>query len=389
MARREAVDREPLLIDRAAAAEIPSPDSVREWAHGKRGFISSVMAELPVERQAAAAAVRTIGGTPVMFELFGGRDADPEDAYLGEVETSDVYIGILGRRYGKPLASRFSATHSEYLHAEKCGLRIAAWCSKTNDREGHEQAFLDEIRTFHVVPTFQSPDDLRAQIEDRLRAIAAEDLAPWCKLGSIVFRASEVADGGDELHVTARVRSDEVAHALEALRGDGLNRGAETRFSWAGRSRFVRVTSMRSTSTTARSKMFSLELERRESQSDPLIEMSVNGRSAAELAELALRTALFQERNPLGDQHLGFLAEIPDPLEQLRAARVSDEIARPLAELLIVDALVGSGRAARVTEFRLGAAVRGVRRLTLGWEPPRRYSNERLEARAIAGDVKL
>jgi hypothetical protein len=141
----------------------------------KAGFISSVMAELPAERQAAA---RTIGGAPAMFELFGGRDADSEDAYLGEVETSDVYIGILGRRYGKPLPSRFSATHTEYLHVEKSGLRIATWCSKTSDREGHQQAFLDEVRTFHVVPTFTSPDDLRAQIEDRLRAIAAEDLAP-------------------------------------------------------------------------------------------------------------------------------------------------------------------------------------------------------------------
>jgi hypothetical protein len=94
---------------------------------------------VPAERQAAAAAVRTIGGRPVMLELFGGRNADPEDAYLGEVETSDAYIGILGRRYGKPLPSRFSATHTEYLHAEKSGLRIATWCSNADDREGHEK----------------------------------------------------------------------------------------------------------------------------------------------------------------------------------------------------------------------------------------------------------
>ena len=151
---------------------------MREWAHGKRGFISSVMTELPAEREAAAAAVRAVGATPLMFELFGGRDADPEDAYLEEVETSDVYIGILGRRYGKPLRTRCSATHTEYLHAEKSGLRIAVWCLKTNDREGHEESFLDEVRAFHVVPAFSKPDDLRVQIEERLKAIAAEDLAP-------------------------------------------------------------------------------------------------------------------------------------------------------------------------------------------------------------------
>lgn len=72
------------------------------------------MSELPAERQAAAAAARAVGVTPVMFEQFGGRDADPEDAYLSEVETSDIYLGILGRRYGKPLPSRSSATHAEY-----------------------------------------------------------------------------------------------------------------------------------------------------------------------------------------------------------------------------------------------------------------------------------
>jgi hypothetical protein len=389
MARRQASSGEPLIIDRAAAAEIPSADAVREWAHGKRAFISSVMAELPAERQAAAETIRAIGATPIMFELFGGRDADPEDAYLGEVETSDIYIGILGRRYGKPLSTRYSATHSEYLHAEKSGLRIAVWCSKTNDREGHEESFLNEVRTFHVVPPFASPDDLRSQIEERLRAIAAEDLAPWCRLGNIVFRASEVADHGDELHVTARVRSDEVAHALEALRGERGIRGDDARFTWAGRSKFVRVQSLKSTTTTTRSRTIHLQLETRESQPDPLLDLSFNGRSASELTELALRVALFQERNPLAEQHMSFFAEMADPLEALRAARVPDEIARPLAELLIVDALVGSGRAVRVTDFRLGAAVRGERRLMLSWEPPRRYSNERSVTRTIEGPVRL
>lgn len=251
MARREASAREPLIIDRAAAAEVPSAEAVREWAHGKRGFVSSVMTELLAERQAAAEAVRAVGATAIMFELFGGRDADPEDAYLGEVETSDIYIGILGQRYGKPLPTRYSATHAEYLHAENSGLRVAVWCSNTREREGHEESFLNEVRTFHVVPPFASPGDLRSQIEERLRAIAAEDLAPWCKLEQIVFRASEVADHGRELHVTARIRSDEVAHSLEILRGNRGYRGDDARFTWTGRSKFVHVQSVKSTTRRA------------------------------------------------------------------------------------------------------------------------------------------
>jgi Domain of unknown function (DUF4062) len=389
MGRQAASGPERLLIDRAAAAEIPSAQAVSEWARGKRAFISSVMAELPTEREAAAAGVRAVGCTPVMFELFGGRDADPEDAYLGEVETSDIYIGILGCRYGKPLRTRYSATHTEYLHAEESGLRIALWCLRTDHREGHEQSFLDEVRAFHVVPAFSAPDDLRTQIEERLKTIAAEDLAPWCKLGHVIFRASEVSDHGEELQVTARVRSDEVAHALERLRGERGFRGEDARFTWGGRSRFVRVAAMTTTTTTARSKTVMLRLETREAQRDHFVEMSVNGRSPADLTEAALRSALFGERNPLDGQHIGFMAEMPDPLEALRAARVPDEIARPLAELLVVDALVGSGRAERVTDFRLGASVGGARRLALTWEPPRQYSNERVTVRRVEGAVRL
>ena len=59
------------------------------------------------------------------------------------------------------------------------------------------------------------------------------------------------------------------------------------------------------------------------------------------------------------------MTEMADPLAPLRAARVPDEIVRPLAELLIVDELVGSGRGERVTAFRLGASIGGMRKLTL------------------------
>ena len=78
------------------------------------------------------------------------------------------------------------------------------------------------MRAFHVVPSFRSPPDLQRQVSERLRSIAAEDLAPWTKLGSIVFRASEVTHTGDEITVTARVQSDDVAHALEVIAPDTL-----------------------------------------------------------------------------------------------------------------------------------------------------------------------
>jgi hypothetical protein len=389
MPRRSNEENEPLLIDRAAAAELPSADAVREWAGEKRAFISSVMAELPAERQAVAAGIRAVGLRPVMFEEFGGRDADPEEAYLAEVEGSDIYIGILGKRYGKPLKSRFSPTHAEYRHAERHALRMAVWTLQTNEREGPEQSFLDEVRTFYVAPGFSSADDLRRQVEDRMRTIAAEDLAPWCKLGNIVFRGTEIEDRGDVIHVKARVRSDEVARALEELRGDRFNRGAVSRFTWSGRSKSAKVTGLHVTTTSGKSKTVRLELEVTDSPQDHFRDISVNGKSPADLTELGLRSVLFGEPNPVSDRYMGFATEMPDPLAPLRENPVSEEIVRPLAELLVTDLLVGTDRAERIVAFRLGVAIQGRRKLALAWEPPSPYSNQTERIREISGDVKL
>ena len=210
-----------------------------------------------------------------MFEEFGGRDADPLDAYLGEVETSQIYVGILGQSYGRPLPTRFSATHTEFRHAEQQGLRMAVWALATQRREGPQQSFLDEVRAFHVVPAFRSPADLERQVGERLRGIAAEDLAPWTKLGSIVFRATKVVHAGNEVTVTARVHSDDVAHALETAAPNDFGAGEEYRFTWAGRCRRVRVASIGSTTTTARSRLMQLQLEIVDGHQDNMLEVSL------------------------------------------------------------------------------------------------------------------
>ena len=347
------------------------------------------MADLGDERAAAAIGVRSVGARAVMFEEFGGRDADPLDAYLGEVETSQIYVGILGRRYGRPLPTRYSATHTEFRHAEQRGLRMAVWAQDTQEREGPQQSFLDAVRAFYVVPAFRTPADLERQVSERLRAIAAEDLAPWSKLGRIVFRASEVTQVGNEIAVTARVQSADVAHALEALAPDHFRAGEAHRFTWTGRCCHVRVANVRSTTTTARSTLMHLQLVVVEGHREPLIEVGFENYTPDDLTDVALRTALFGQLNPLANQHMDFMAEMPDPLEPLRVAGVPDEIVRPLAEVMVVDGLLGSGRAARVTLFRLGASVGGQRRLELEWEPAQRYENEGRERRQLDGRVRL
>jgi len=295
------------------------------------------------------------------------------------------------RRYGRQLETRFSATHTEYLAAEDRGLRIAVWAKDVDDREGHEQSFLDEVREFHTTGSFRNADELADDVERRLRRIAAEDLAPWVKTDDVVFRAHRVAESAGRIRVQGRVRDPEVLHRLESLQGDRWGRGYEGLFTWAGRSRPSLLDGLEVTTTAGKGADLTLELSVLESRRDGLQEMSVSdgGRtySAQDLTELGLRATLFGERAPISDFSQHF-ASVPDPFEPLRGVVVSDEIIRPLAHVLLTEALVGTGKASRITRFRLGPPVAGRRRFELAWRAPERF-NTAPEERVVEGDLTL
>lgn len=345
------------------------------------------MDELKAERRAVAAAMRRMGAEPVWFEEFGGRDADPSDAYTAEVATSTIYVGVLGQRYGRLLPTRFSATHTEYLFAEECGLRICVYPLDVPDRDAREQAFLEEVWQFHTAPTVSSAELPDAAVR-RCERLAAEDLSPWCMLGHVVFRATSVTETKDEIVVAAKVRGRDVAHALDQMATDRWAR-FEGQFTWSGRGQAVRVGELQVTTTASSARTYRMSLERWERRRESPFEMSINGKSPDDLTEIAIRVGLLGESNALQDQYVDFMVDLGDSLRRLREQRVSDEIVRAVAQLLLVETLVGSGRVARITKFRLGTAVAGKRRIELAWETPRRYSNVNPERRAVAGTVVL
>lgn len=117
---------EPLIFDLSVAPRRPD-NEIRLWTARQSVFVSSVMAGMRQEREAAVAAITAVDARPVWFEDFGGMDDNPEDAYLGQVASSTIYLGILGERYGQPLPSGYSPTHAEYNAAERGGLRISVW----------------------------------------------------------------------------------------------------------------------------------------------------------------------------------------------------------------------------------------------------------------------
>lgn len=83
-------------------------------------FISSTFKDLIVERQAAVSAVLKLGHIPAGMELFTANDKSQWETIKRWIDESDVYMLILGGRYGtvEP-TSKLSYTELEYDYAVK------------------------------------------------------------------------------------------------------------------------------------------------------------------------------------------------------------------------------------------------------------------------------
>lgn len=376
---------EPLLIDRSMPEPV-SDTEVRSWISTQTVFVSSVMAGMTEERKSAASAVEGLGGNAVLFERLGGRDDDAETAYLDGVRASDIYLGLLGPRYGILDANTgYAPTHAEYNEAIHCGLRISVWAT-VGAMSGPQSDFLRTVQTFHTTGSYRTPDDLRVGIERRLRELASEAGSPWCKLGSVIFRAGKIEDAGDRIVIEATVRNPDVVDRLTALRPNEWGREGTSRVTWSGATAPVSIDAVTVSALAGRARGVRIEATRaRTREANWMSGAGFDGRSSEEMTERAVRVALLGEPNPLGT--MGFLAEMPDPLSPLRGLQLGEDSVPALAELLVTEVLVGTGRVKRVTTVRVGPRHRGRRRVLVEWVPEARFGGTQLEVRSVEGEV--
>ncbi|MDB6027457.1 MAG: hypothetical protein JWM68_3680 [Verrucomicrobiales bacterium] len=81
-------------------------------------FVSSTYSDLIDERQAAVEAILTAGHIPAGMELFTAGDESQMEVIKQWIDESDVYLLILGGRYGNiEVKSGKSYTHLEYEYA--------------------------------------------------------------------------------------------------------------------------------------------------------------------------------------------------------------------------------------------------------------------------------
>lgn len=377
-----------LIVDTASATRRLAPEEFTRWAATRTVFLSSEMRALANVRAVVAGALRAAAFSVVMFEDLGGRDEDAERAYLDGVARSDIYVGILADRYGTMLSSGRSPTHEEYLEARRRGKRISFWLQRdVSDRQGHATDFAQEVQVFHTTGQFGDADDLSQRLLARLAEIAADDEAPWIKIGDACLRATRIRDEGTAVTVVAEVRDAAVARRLESLRADNWGRASTVPIATGSRAGEATVTSVVSEMRTA--SMRDIEIAAEVKWGDGRggsMEASFGGLSPDDQVEAGLRVGLLGEDVP-GQISRGFesMIDTSDPLAPLVGLMLTPAAEEAVGALLISERLLGPGKASHIDRFALGPPHLGQRQVDLVYTEPRRYSNHEPGTRRIEG----
>jgi hypothetical protein len=159
-------------------------------------FVSSTYTDLLEERQAAVQAILTAGHIPAGMELFAAGDEAQMDVIKRWIDESDVYMLILGGRYGSiEPKSQKSYIQLEYEYAVETGKPLFAvvvdenYLEKKAKKKGLkiiERDHPDKLKAFraHVeskmVRFWSDPKDIKlAILETMAEFTRREDLVGW------------------------------------------------------------------------------------------------------------------------------------------------------------------------------------------------------------------
>ena len=155
----------------------------------KRIFISSVQKEFESER---AAIKKMIESDPILKSYFKAfvfeidapaTDKTTQQVYLKEIEKSDIYLVLIGNKYGYCNDGGVSPTEREFDKARELGLTTLVVVRGRDDskREERESQFLKKVSDGRVRVRYQDSDpersdgDLLDEVRNSLRDIMLDD----------------------------------------------------------------------------------------------------------------------------------------------------------------------------------------------------------------------
>ena len=140
-------------------------------------FISSVQSEFSQERQLVFDFIRNdeLMGQyfePFVFEQIAAQDANPRQLYLDEASSCQVYLLLVGKRYGNLLADGISPTEKEYQAAGEGNAWRVAFIRNLDgqQREKAEERFFRKVQNELSYRVFSNPSVLVSLVKQSLYA---------------------------------------------------------------------------------------------------------------------------------------------------------------------------------------------------------------------------
>ena len=139
----------------------------------KKLFVSSVQAEFQEERRALVAYIRQDAMLsryfdPYIFEESPAQDRSAQRAYLDEVASSDIYMGLYGERYGYEDAEGVSPTEREYDAATQNNLYRIVLIKDVPERHVKEQTLIGKAEQDVVRNMFSTYEELQERVYSAL-----------------------------------------------------------------------------------------------------------------------------------------------------------------------------------------------------------------------------
>ena len=140
-------------------------------------FISSVQSEFSQERQLVFDFIRNdeLMGQyfePFIFEQIAAQDSNPRQLYLDEASSCQVYLLLMGKRYGNILPDGISPTEKEYQAAGEGNAWRVALISDLDgqQREEAEERFFRKVQNELSYRVFSNPSVLVSLVKQSLYA---------------------------------------------------------------------------------------------------------------------------------------------------------------------------------------------------------------------------
>jgi hypothetical protein len=125
-------------------------------------LVSSTWLDLQPQRQAVEQTPARMRSTRfVGMEYFGARDESTRDASLAEVDRSDIYLGVIGHRYGSGI------TEAEYRRAVERGLPCLIYLERARDEAPTEDADVGDRERLHALRALLKARHLVVEVRPR------------------------------------------------------------------------------------------------------------------------------------------------------------------------------------------------------------------------------